>query len=128
MHTPTNIWWKRLIRSTILKRSTILHYLNFIELRYDKYSYHMVWAYYFQVLINWINFFSDEFIDLEEFEGIMKSLFSCNGKPYSIAKEKIEQIFSHFDSHKVFPWKEFLINFIFSHSLANLYLFKFQEK
>lgn len=68
---------------------------------------------------------NDEFIDLEEFEGIMKSLFSCNGKPYSIAKEKIEQIFSHFDSHKRNKldiadfkelWNKFIKQTLFPHS------------
>lgn len=43
---------------------------------------------------------NDDAIDIEEFESLCKALFSCNGKPYQIPKERITQMFQYFDIQK----------------------------
>lgn len=35
-------------------------------------------------------------LNIEEFENLLKALFSCRGRPYPIPKDKVEAIFSHF--------------------------------
>lgn len=39
---------------------------------------------------------NDEFIDLSEFEDLLKSLFSYNGNSYFISKEKMKKMFNYF--------------------------------
>ncbi len=43
----------------------------------------------------------DNSLNLSEYEEFLKSLFSFNGKPYSISKSFINESFNHFDSNKV---------------------------
>jgi Ca2+-binding EF-hand superfamily protein len=43
----------------------------------------------------------DNSLSLSEFEELLKTLFSFNGKPYSISKSFINDCFNYFDSNKV---------------------------
>lgn len=38
----------------------------------------------------------DNSLNINEFENLLKSLFSCRGRPYPIPKDKVEAIYSHF--------------------------------
>lgn len=54
----------------------------------------------------------DGSLSLTEFEELLKSLFSFNGKPYSISKSFINDSFNYFDSNKVLFYFVFLYLFI----------------
>jgi len=47
----------------------------------------------------------DDDIDVNEFEGILKVLFSFNGNAYSIPKSRVTNMFTYFDSKKTGKWK-----------------------
>ena len=44
---------------------------------------------------------NDKFLDLSEFEDLLKSLFSYNGNTYFISKDKVKKMFNFFKSDKV---------------------------
>lgn len=46
--------------------------------------------------------FSDQALDLNEFEQLLKSLFSFSGDSYYIQKPRIKAMFNYFDENKVY--------------------------
>ena len=62
----------------------------------------------------------DGSLNLTEFEELLKSLFSFNGKPYSISKSFINDSFNYFDSNKV-------VYFILLFFIHLYYIFHFIE-
>ncbi len=47
---------------------------------------------------NLLSFLRSNSLNINAFENLLKALFSCRGRPYPIPREKVEEIFKHFNS------------------------------
>ncbi len=65
------------------------------------------------LLINTFLFLRDDNLNINEFENLLKSLFSFDGHPYFIQKPKINQMFSYFDADQVIHTFEYFLEIFF---------------